>query len=130
MSDYLLLGGIALGVLSILVAVVQLLQTRPPRAAAITLVLAIVALLAGAWLAPEPFRLSQICDAWTRVTGGVVAPAEQAAPEAAEPEAAEPEAAPEAAASETVEPAEADASEDAGADGAEADGAEGAAGNP
>lgn len=138
MSDYLLLGGIALGVLSILVAVVQLLQTRPPRAAAITLVLAIVALLAGAWLAPEPFRLSQICDAWTRVTGGVVEPAEQATPEAATPEAAEPEAAEAEAAPEApepVEPTEADASDDAGADGAEADGAEadgaeGAAGNP
>lgn len=115
MSDYLLLGGIALGVLSIVVAVVQLLQTRPPRAAAITLVLAIVALLAGAWLAPEPFRLSQICDAWTRVTGGVVAPAEQAAPEAEE---SEPETAP--------APIEAEASDDVGTDAAE----EGAAGNP
>lgn len=80
MSDFLLLGGIALGVLSVIIAVIQLLQTRPPRAAAITLVLAIAAILAGGWLAPQPFRLSHICDAWTRVSGGQVAPAADPAP--------------------------------------------------
>lgn len=74
MSDLLLLGGVALGVLSVIVAVIQLLQMRPPRAGAILLVLAIALLLAGAWLAPQPFRLAHICDAWTRLTGGEVAP--------------------------------------------------------
>lgn len=83
MSDYLLLGGVALGVLSIIVAVVQLLQTRPPRAAAIILVLAIVALLSGAYLSPRPMGLAQLCDAWARVTGGSVAQPEAGAPEAA-----------------------------------------------
>ena len=39
MSDLLLLGGIALCLISVLVAVVQLLRTQPPRAAAILLVL-------------------------------------------------------------------------------------------
>ncbi len=87
MSDFLLLGGIALGVLSVIIAVIQLLQTRPPRAAAITLVLAITAILAGGWLAPQPFRLSHLCDAWTRVTGGQVAPA--AEPTVEEPAPAE-----------------------------------------
>lgn len=91
MSDYLLLGGIVLGVLSVIIAIIQLLQTRPPRAAAIMLVLAILAILAGGWLAPEPFRLSHLSDAWTRISGGevgtTVAPAaETAAPDvAAEP---------------------------------------------
>lgn len=75
MSDFLLLAGIALGVLSVVLAVVQLMQTRPPRAAAITLVLAIAAILAGGLLAPQPFRLSHICDAWTRLIGGHVMPA-------------------------------------------------------
>ena len=69
MSDYLLLGGLALGILSVILAIVQLLQTRPPRAAAIVLVLGIVALLAGAWLAPQPPGPSLIGDAWGRVIG-------------------------------------------------------------
>lgn len=81
MSDLLLLGGVALGVLSVIVAVIQLLQMRPPRAGAILLVLAIVALLSGAWLAPQPFRLAHICDAWTRLTRGEVAPATDMAPD-------------------------------------------------
>ena len=85
MSDLLLLGGIALGVLSVIVAVIQLLQTHPPRAGVILLVLAIVAILSGAWLAPQPFQLSQICDAWTRLTGGEVAPAADPAPDAEQP---------------------------------------------
>jgi hypothetical protein len=69
MSDYLLLGGIALCLLSILIAVVQLLQTRPPRAAAIALVLGIAAIFAAAYLSPEPFSLDQIPQAWARLTG-------------------------------------------------------------
>ena len=48
MSDYLLLAGVALGLVSILLAVVQLVQATPPRAAVITLILGIVAIFAGA----------------------------------------------------------------------------------
>ena len=47
MSDLLLLGGIALCLLSVIVAVVQLLRTQPPRAAAILLVLGISAIFAA-----------------------------------------------------------------------------------
>ena len=74
MSDLLLLGGIALCLLSIVVAVVQLLQTRPPRAAAIMLILGIAAIFAAAYLSPQPFSLEQIPQAWARVTGGTTAP--------------------------------------------------------
>ena len=70
MSDLLLLGGIALCLISVVVAVVQLLQTRPPRAAAILLVLGIAAILAAAYLDPRPFSLDRITQAWAGITGG------------------------------------------------------------
>lgn len=74
MSDLLLLGGIALCLISVLVAVVQLLRTQPPRAAAILLVLGIAAIFAAAYLSPQPFTLEQIPQAWARVTGGATTP--------------------------------------------------------
>lgn len=74
MSDLLLLGGIALCVISVLVAVVQLLRTHPPRAAAILLVVGIAAIFAAAYLGPQPFGLEQIPQAWARLAGGVSAP--------------------------------------------------------
>ena len=74
MSDLLLLGGIALCLISVLVAVVQLLRTQPPRAAAILLVLGVAAIFAAAYLAPEPFGLEQIPQAWARLVGGATAP--------------------------------------------------------
>lgn len=73
MSDLLLLGGIALCLLSVIVAVVQLLRTQPPRAAAILLVLGIAALFAGAYLSGEPFSLARIPQVWARLAGGATA---------------------------------------------------------
>jgi hypothetical protein len=70
MSDLLLLGGIALCLISVVVAIVQLLQTRPPRAAAILLILGIAGIFAAAYLGPQPFSLEQIPQAWARVAGG------------------------------------------------------------
>ena len=70
MSDLLLLGGIALCLISVVVAVLQLLRTQPPRAAAILLVLGIAGILATASLSPEPFSLQQIPQAWARMAGG------------------------------------------------------------
>ena len=55
MSDLLLLAGVALCLLSVVLAVVQLLQTQPPRAAILALLGGIVLLFAGAWMDPEPF---------------------------------------------------------------------------
>ncbi len=74
MSDYLLLAGVALCLISIVVAVVQLIQLEPPRAAAIALVLGIVLILAGAYTDPEPFQPQSILTAWERVTGGATTP--------------------------------------------------------
>ena len=74
MSDLLLLGGIALCLISVLVAIVQLMRTQPPRAAAILLVLGIAAIFAAAYLSPQPFTLEQIPQAWARVAGGTTAP--------------------------------------------------------
>ena len=74
MSDLLLLGGIALCLLSVVVAVAQLLRTQPPRAGAILLILGIAAIFAAAYLSPQPFSLEQIPQAWGRLTGAVTAP--------------------------------------------------------
>ncbi|TBN43795.1 hypothetical protein EYE42_01270 [Paracoccus subflavus] len=71
MSDLLLLGGVLLCLMSIIVAVVQLLRTQPPRAGAILLVLGIAAIFAGAYLNPQPFSLNQLPLAWDRVTDGI-----------------------------------------------------------
>ncbi|RMC36161.1 hypothetical protein [Paracoccus alkanivorans] len=73
LSDYLLLAGIALCVISVIAAIVQLLQTEPPRGAVITLLLGIVLTFAGAYTAPKPFHPQDILSAWARVTGGEAA---------------------------------------------------------
>ncbi|SNR52649.1 hypothetical protein EYF88_12150 [Paracoccus sediminis] len=74
MSDLLLLGGVALCLLSVIAAVVQLLRTQPPRAAAILLVLGIAAIFAGVYLADQPFALDQIPQAWDRLVGASTTP--------------------------------------------------------
>ncbi|MDB6176053.1 hypothetical protein PAF17_00850 [Paracoccus sp. Z330] len=68
MSDYLLLGGTALCVISVLLAVVQLLRLEPPRAAVITLIVGIVMLFAGAYFGPAQFSPQEILSAWSRIT--------------------------------------------------------------
>ncbi|AUH33433.1 hypothetical protein [Paracoccus tegillarcae] len=70
MSDFLLLGGIALCILSVIYAVIQLMRVQPPRAAVIMLILGIVAMFAGAYLSPQPFTVEEIPAAWSRLTGG------------------------------------------------------------
>jgi xanthosine utilization system XapX-like protein len=75
MSDYLLLAGVALCLVSVLLAVIQLIRLEPPRAAVILLILGIVGLFAGAYLAPAPFQVEDIATAWQNVTAGPVAPA-------------------------------------------------------
>ena len=74
MSDYLLLAGVALCVISVVLAVVQLLQSVPPRAAVITLILGIVAIFGGAYLNPEPFQVTDIAQAWDRVSTDAMTP--------------------------------------------------------
>ncbi|TJZ91109.1 hypothetical protein FA743_12960 [Paracoccus gahaiensis] len=74
MSDLLLLAGVALCLLSVVLAIVQLMQARPPRAAALALIAGIFLLFVGAWTSPEPFGLSSIPAALQSVTGGTPAP--------------------------------------------------------
>lgn len=70
MTDYLLLAGVALCLISVVLAVVQLMQTQPPRAAAVALVFGIALIGAGAWLSPDPFQPGDVLAAWDRVTQG------------------------------------------------------------
>ena len=74
MSDLLLLAGLALCVLSVLLAVFQLLQTQPPRAAALALLGGIVLIFAGAYLDPAPFGVDTIPAAVRDATGMQTAP--------------------------------------------------------
>ena len=74
LPQILLLAGVALCALSVLVAVIQLAQTQAPRGAAILFVFGIAAMLAGAWLNPEPFEVTDIGTAWTELIGGQSAP--------------------------------------------------------
>lgn len=75
MSDYLLLAGVALCLVSVVLAVVQLMQTHAPRGAVIALVVGIVLILAGAYTSPEPFQADSVLAAWDRVTSEVAKPA-------------------------------------------------------
>lgn len=68
MTDYLLLAGVALCLISVVAAIIQLLQTRPPRGAAIALVLGVAAIFAAAWLSPEPLQPHDVVQAWSRVS--------------------------------------------------------------
>ena len=72
MTDLLLLAGVLLCLLSIPLALVALLQTRPPRTAAASLVLGLALMFLAAWLAPEGFRMQDIGDAWTRLSTGQI----------------------------------------------------------
>ena len=90
-SDLLLLGGVALCVISVIAAIIQLLQTQPPRGAAITLVIGIVLLFAGAYYSPDPFKPQSILAAWQRVSGGEGAADSASGPDTAPAEGAGPE---------------------------------------
>ena len=70
MTDILLLFGTALCVLSLLLAVISLARTEPPRSAAAAFVLGIAAIFLGAWLSPTPFVPTDIGLAWSRLLAG------------------------------------------------------------
>lgn len=86
MTDYLIVIGAALLVLSIPVAIIALARTYPPRGAAILFVAGALMLAAAAW---QGTRVSwqTVPEAWARITGNTPAPV---APEAPAPEAATP----------------------------------------
>lgn len=68
-ADYFVIAGLALCAVSVIYAVIQLVQLQPPRAAAITLILGIVLLFLGALASPQSFTMAEIRGAWGRVTG-------------------------------------------------------------
>ncbi|MFD1880184.1 hypothetical protein [Paracoccus pacificus] len=70
MTDILLLLGVALCAISLPLAVIALVQTQPPRGAAIVFVLGIIVMFAGAWMDQRPFGLESFKQSWERVVGG------------------------------------------------------------
>lgn len=72
MSDILLLLGAALCALSLLMAIFSVLRTQPPRAAAITLVLGLVLMFAGARMAEGPLGVETLTDAGQRLIDGEI----------------------------------------------------------
>lgn len=70
MSDILLLAGVVLCLLSVPVAIVSLARTEPPRGAAISLVLGLLLLVAGAWLDNRPFGIESIRESGQRLLDG------------------------------------------------------------
>lgn len=89
MIDILLLAGVALCVLSVLLAIVSVVRTRAPRGAAILLVLGIALAFAGTWLDQRPFGIPALQESWQRLLNGQVSlgtdPVTAPAPEAAAP---------------------------------------------
>lgn len=72
MPDILILAGTALMALSVILAIASLARTEPPRSAAITFVLGLAALIAGAYLDPTPFRVQDLGLAWQRLISGEI----------------------------------------------------------
>ncbi len=89
MIDILLLAGVALCVLSVLMAVISVARTHAPRGAAIALVLGLALVFAGAWLDPRPFGVATLAESWQRLVEGQITlspdPVTAPAPEAAAP---------------------------------------------
>ncbi|MFB2533039.1 hypothetical protein ACEYYB_10400 [Paracoccus sp. p4-l81] len=67
LHDLLILAGVALCALSVVLAVVSLAQSRAPVNAARALVLGIVALVAAAFVNPQPFAPADIPSALSRL---------------------------------------------------------------
>ncbi|PZO67840.1 MAG: hypothetical protein DI498_02350 [Paracoccus denitrificans] len=67
MTDFMILAGVGLCLLSVVLAVIALSNSRTPRGAALTFVLGLVLLIGGAVLSPAPFTAQTIPDAWHRM---------------------------------------------------------------
>ncbi|MDP5307160.1 hypothetical protein [Paracoccus spongiarum] len=74
MTDYLLLAGVALCLISVVAAIVQLIRLQPPRGAAIMLILGIAAIFASAYLDPDPFQPQDVLTAWDNLSAEATAP--------------------------------------------------------
>jgi len=94
MIDILLLAGVALCAVSVVLAILAVIRTEPPRAAAIALVLGLVLMFGGTALDDRPLGLNTLAQSWSRLTSGeslgtntVTAPKPEEAAPAAAPEA-------------------------------------------
>lgn len=91
-SDLMVLTGAAAALLSILLVIIALAQTRAPRGGALAFVLGFGLLAAGAYLSTQPVMPTFVLDAWQRVTSSkpepgpapVVVPPEATVPEPVE----------------------------------------------
>lgn len=72
MIDLMLLAGSALCVISIVMAIISVAQTRAPRHAAIALILGLVLLFAAAWMQPAALGPQQVMAAWQRLFAGEI----------------------------------------------------------
>lgn len=73
MTDLLLLVGIALCILSVLLAAISVARTEAPRTAAATFLLGLALIGAGAWMSADGFRVQDIPRAWGRLVEGRIA---------------------------------------------------------
>ncbi|MFD1797752.1 hypothetical protein FQV27_10665 [Paracoccus aurantiacus] len=69
MGDILLLLGTALFVLSVIAAIVSVINTRAPRGAAILFCAGLAVLAVCAWLYPGSVGIPQLGAAWGRLFG-------------------------------------------------------------
>lgn len=67
MTDFMILAGVGLCLISVVLAVIALANSRAPRGAALTFVLGLILLIGGAVLSPAPFTAQTIPDAWHRL---------------------------------------------------------------
>ncbi|MFB9221514.1 hypothetical protein [Paracoccus cavernae] len=72
MVDLLLIAGSAFGVLSVILAVIAVMQTRAPRGAAIGLMLAIIFFVLGAKVDPAAINPIRLGEAWQKLFAGQI----------------------------------------------------------
>ncbi|MBW7057169.1 hypothetical protein KY389_10770 [Paracoccus bogoriensis] len=72
MTDILLAAGLILCLLSVVLAVVQLLRTQPPRAAALAFVAGILLIFWAFAMQPQPFSPEGLASALDRLTQRVL----------------------------------------------------------
>lgn len=90
MIELLLLGGSALCVISVIMAVVAVAQTRAPRGAAIALMLGIIALAVAAKTDPAAVNPNNVLNTWQRMIRGELTLRGPIDPTPSQPVAAEP----------------------------------------
>lgn len=72
MADLLIIVGSGLCVLSILLAIIAVMQTRAPRGAAIALLLGLAAIFVAAKADPAAVSVGGTIDAWKRLFAGEI----------------------------------------------------------